>query len=38
VDDIEAAVDQLVERGVSFMRYDGMEQDERGIMLQERTD
>jgi catechol 2,3-dioxygenase-like lactoylglutathione lyase family enzyme len=32
VDDIEAAVDQLVERGVTFKRYDGMEQDERGIM------
>jgi catechol 2,3-dioxygenase-like lactoylglutathione lyase family enzyme len=32
VDDIEAAVDQLVDRGVTFMRYDGMEQDERGIM------
>ena len=32
VDDIEAAVDQLVERGVTFERYDGMEQDERGIM------
>ena len=32
VDDIEAAVDQLVERGVTFERYDGMPQDERGIM------
>ena len=32
VDDIEAAVDQLAERGVTFERYDGMEQDERGIM------
>ena len=32
VDDIEAAVDRLVERGVTFLRYDGMEQDERGIM------
>ena len=32
VDDIEAAVDQLVERGVTFVRYDGMPQDERGIM------
>ena len=32
VDDIKAAVDQLVERGVTFERYDGMEQDERGIM------
>jgi len=32
VDDIEAAIDQLVDRGVTFKRYDGMEQDERGIM------
>ena len=31
VDDIEAAVDALVERGVEFERYDGMEQDEKGI-------
>ena len=28
VDDIEAAVDALTERGVEFERYDGMEQDE----------
>jgi catechol 2,3-dioxygenase-like lactoylglutathione lyase family enzyme len=32
VDDIEAAVDALAARGVEFERYDGMEQDERGIM------
>jgi catechol 2,3-dioxygenase-like lactoylglutathione lyase family enzyme len=32
VDDIEAAVDALATRGVEFARYDGMEQDERGIM------
>ncbi len=32
VDDIEAAVDELSARGVEFLRYDGMEQDERGIM------
>jgi catechol 2,3-dioxygenase-like lactoylglutathione lyase family enzyme len=32
VDDIEAAVDGLVERGVRFERYEGMPQDERGIM------
>jgi catechol 2,3-dioxygenase-like lactoylglutathione lyase family enzyme len=32
VDDIEAAVDALAARGVEFLRYDGMEQDERGIM------
>ena len=32
VDDVDAAVDQLVERGVSFERYDGFEQDEKGIV------
>ena len=32
VDDIDAAVDALVARGVEFERYDGMEQDEKGIM------
>ena len=32
VDDIEAAVDGLTERGVQFERFDGMAQDERGIM------
>jgi catechol 2,3-dioxygenase-like lactoylglutathione lyase family enzyme len=32
VDDIEDAVDTLVERGVVFERFDGMPQDERGIM------
>lgn len=31
VDDVEAAVDQLTERGVSFERYDGFDQDEKGI-------
>jgi hypothetical protein len=31
VDDIEAAVDELIRRGVQFERYDGMDQDERGI-------
>ena len=31
VDDIEQAVDQLAERGVTFERYDMAEQDERGI-------
>jgi predicted enzyme related to lactoylglutathione lyase len=34
VDDIEAAVDALAARGVTFARYDGMEQDDRGIMRQ----
>ncbi len=32
VDDIERAVDELAERGVSFERYDGMPQDEREIL------
>ena len=31
VDDIEAAVDELAARGVSFERYDGVDQDEKGI-------
>ncbi len=31
VDDIETTIDHLVERGVRFARYDGMDQDERGI-------
>lgn len=31
VEDIDAAVDELMERGVRLERYDGMDQDERGI-------
>ena len=31
VDDIDRAVDELVARGVSFERYDGMKADEKGI-------
>jgi catechol 2,3-dioxygenase-like lactoylglutathione lyase family enzyme len=31
VDDIDKAVDELAARGVRFERYDGFEQDERGI-------
>ncbi|MGP3982895.1 VOC family protein [Streptomyces sp. KR80] len=31
VDDIDGAVDELGERGVSFERYKGFEQDEKGI-------
>jgi predicted enzyme related to lactoylglutathione lyase len=31
VDDIDAAVDDLAARGVEFERYEGIEQDERGI-------
>jgi catechol 2,3-dioxygenase-like lactoylglutathione lyase family enzyme len=32
VKDVAAAVDQLVAAGVKFERYEGMDQDERGIM------
>jgi catechol 2,3-dioxygenase-like lactoylglutathione lyase family enzyme len=31
VDDVDAAVDELGSRGVEFERYDGFEQDDRGI-------
>jgi catechol 2,3-dioxygenase-like lactoylglutathione lyase family enzyme len=31
VDDIDAAVDELSSRGVSFERYEGFDQDEKGI-------
>jgi catechol 2,3-dioxygenase-like lactoylglutathione lyase family enzyme len=31
VDDVEKAVDELVGRGVRFERYEGFEQDEKGI-------
>jgi hypothetical protein len=31
VDDVEEAVDGLAARGVSFERYEGFEQDEKGI-------
>jgi predicted enzyme related to lactoylglutathione lyase len=31
VDDVEGVVDELTTRGVSFERYDGFEQDEKGI-------
>jgi hypothetical protein len=31
VDDIHQAVDELTKRGVSFERYEGFEQDEKGI-------
>ena len=31
VDDIEVTVDELVANGVQFSRYDGLEQDDRGI-------
>jgi predicted enzyme related to lactoylglutathione lyase len=32
VDDVEAAVDALAERGVEFERYEGFDQDDKGIM------
>jgi len=32
VDDIDAAVDGLSERGVSFERYEGFQHDEKGIV------
>ena len=32
VDDVEATVDALAERGVEFERYDGFDQDQKGIM------
>jgi catechol 2,3-dioxygenase-like lactoylglutathione lyase family enzyme len=31
VDDIDKAVDELASRGVRFERYEGMQQDEKGI-------
>src|SRR5919206_5389811 len=31
VDDVDAAVDELTSRGVELERYDGFEQDEKGI-------
>ena len=31
VDDVDAAVDELASRGVEFERYDGFDQDEKGI-------
>ncbi|MFG2003658.1 VOC family protein [Spirillospora sp. NPDC048911] len=35
VDDIDSAVDELARRGVEFLRYEGMPQDERGIFRAE---
>jgi predicted enzyme related to lactoylglutathione lyase len=32
VDDIDAAVDGLVERGIAIERYDGFDHDEKGIV------
>jgi catechol 2,3-dioxygenase-like lactoylglutathione lyase family enzyme len=35
VDDIDTAVDQLTARGVRFERYDGMNQDSKGVFRDE---
>jgi catechol 2,3-dioxygenase-like lactoylglutathione lyase family enzyme len=35
VDDIDEAVDQLAARGVRFERYDGFDQDEKGVFRAE---
>jgi catechol 2,3-dioxygenase-like lactoylglutathione lyase family enzyme len=35
VDDIDEVVDELIERGVRFERYDGIEQDKNGIVREE---
>jgi catechol 2,3-dioxygenase-like lactoylglutathione lyase family enzyme len=35
VEDIEAAVDELIERGVAMEIYDGFEQDDRGVLRNE---
>jgi predicted enzyme related to lactoylglutathione lyase len=32
VDDIDEAADELADRGVSLVRYEGFDQDEKGIM------
>ncbi|MBR8740162.1 VOC family protein [Nocardiopsis sp. MG754419] len=32
VDDIDAAVDELVRRGVTMLRYDAFEHDEKGVV------
>ena len=37
VDDIEAAVDALAAKGVVFERYEGLTQDERGIMRDDQS-
>ena len=37
VDDIDEAVDELTRRGVTFERYEGFEQDDKGIARAEGT-
>jgi predicted enzyme related to lactoylglutathione lyase len=32
VDDVDAAVDELTSRGIEMQRYDGFDQDDKGIM------
>ncbi len=32
VDDIDAAVDGLVDRGITMLRYDDFDQDEKGVV------
>jgi len=36
VDDVDAAVDELAARGVEFERYEGLDQDEKGISRGDR--
>jgi len=38
VADIDAAVDELTGKGVSMLRYDGMHQDERGVVRPSNPD
>jgi catechol 2,3-dioxygenase-like lactoylglutathione lyase family enzyme len=38
VDDVDAAVDELTSRGVEFERYDGFDQDEKGIAREQGPD
>jgi catechol 2,3-dioxygenase-like lactoylglutathione lyase family enzyme len=38
VDDVDKAVDELVARGVRFERYDGFDQDEKGIARESGPD
>jgi catechol 2,3-dioxygenase-like lactoylglutathione lyase family enzyme len=33
VDDLDATIDELVDRGVTFLRYDHIEQDDRGVWV-----
>jgi predicted enzyme related to lactoylglutathione lyase len=37
VDDVDGAVDELTAKGVTFERYDGMNQDERGIVRDDQS-